>query len=366
MNRRRRHNQGFTLTEMLVAVAIFVSLMAGIVLLFTGSLRAVRTGNQGMDLQEEARGALAILKEDLMTAFGSVAHSDANTFYGTPIGMTFIGLTRTGKTGDTHQARITYVLYTQRYPEPDSFSRFPTVENPADPTPRYTRCLLRYEEPNVGDLESFPIDWTGTNINETGISLDEHIDDIIDDIESATGSLNNVCRERIRAAQKREIWIRMLAGGDVHIPSAWNTYDLDGNLVTGVLEKFAEDYALSESVVSEFGFTDRYALAAVNNDVLLFDQNNNQAFFTYQCAAANAVEDPFAVNTRWWNDVRRTVNVNQTPTEYCRYYAQNRLPEVVRANLLFMKESPHPGAPDLQRRFNVEVLLPAGYRRSTP
>ncbi len=370
MNRRRRHSRGFTLVELLVAMAIFITLLAGIVVLFSGSLRAVRTGNQNIDIQEEARGALAILKEDLMTAFSSVAHSDSNTFYGTPIGMTFVGLTQ----NKTNQARITYVIYSDK----TNFSQFPTVES--DDPPRYSRMLLRYEEPNVGDLESFPVNWEAIfTVSETTKNLKQAIGDAVDAIEADLDLLGIVlsqpCKDRIAAAKRREIWIRMLAGGDRDVPNAWNTYDTDGNLVPGVLNAFAEDYALSENVVSDSSPLDRFVPsgAPVNrllhypaDDDILFDQTATQQFFVYDCAQTNVLENPAALNKRWWNDARRTADLGVDPTQYCLYYAQTRLPEVVRANLMFMKESPHPSAPDLQRRFDLEVLLPAGYRRSTP
>ena len=357
MAERRKQSAGFTLVEMLIAVALLLSLLAGVVVLFNGSLRAVRTGNQHIDVQEEARGALAIIKEDLMTGFGSVAHSDSNTFYGTPIGMTFIGLTKSGNTGSINQARITYVVFCEQAPaDPDKYGEFPTVVDPADPTPRYTRLLLRYEEPNVGDLESFPIPWTTTFMNgESSTSLEQMIENAITEADADSGfTLSEVCKERIRAAKRRELWIRMLGGGDVHVPSAW-----------GILGKDPYDYVLSENLVSEFEPETRYAGAAAYNDLMLFEQKDTQVFFTYG-RAGSVLETPAALNARWWNDARRTVAQDGVPTEYCTYYANVRLPEVVRADFLMMRESPHPGAPDLQRRFTIEVLLPAGYRRSTP
>lgn len=339
MTVRRQQSQGFTLSELLVAMAIFMTLLGGLVLLFVGSLKAVQTGYQGMDAFEEARGALAVIKEDLMTGFGALEHSDSYTFYGTSIGFTFIGLaSNTSDKGNVNQARITYVLYntysdvimgttygTPPKPSPGWITFEGAFEVNGVFQPAYSYRLLRYEEPNVGDLESFPIAWGATFLpgSET-LTLQNLID--------------NEPSESSKCAKRRELWIRMLAGGGGQVPNGWP-----------ILGKNPYDYAVTDTIVSTTTPENRYTsdpLASLNWDRI-------NPVFRYDTA-----DGRYPGNT-WWNDVRSANCGGRYPC------ADPRLPEVVRADFWLMRESPHVGAPDFQRRFNIEVFLLAGYRRTS-
>ena len=107
----RRRVAGFTLAEILVAVTILTTVLSGVALLFTQSLRTVRIGFQARDAFELARGTISVIERDLARAYVASQRGDASTFYGTPLGFTFIGLVGTRESPGHNLARITYVLH---------------------------------------------------------------------------------------------------------------------------------------------------------------------------------------------------------------------------------------------------------------
>ncbi|HEO70673.1 MAG TPA: type II secretion system protein, partial [Candidatus Hydrogenedentes bacterium] len=170
MTERTKQN-GLTLVELMVAIAVVSILMSGIIALFVGSMRAVRQGHHNMEAFAVARGALEVIERDLRTCFTSRQYGDYYTFFGMPTGMAFVGITRTTSgQGDMNLARLSYVLH----------EYVPDHLRPANITPEeavvfgrsfdtrmfvggeevdvrvYTRALLRYVEPIVKDLSDFP------------------------------------------------------------------------------------------------------------------------------------------------------------------------------------------------------------------
>ena len=72
MLQNNRHHQiprtrGFSLTELLVAMAVFISLMAGLSVLFSGAVRTVRGSYQLLDAYEVGRSAVDVIDKDLRT-----------------------------------------------------------------------------------------------------------------------------------------------------------------------------------------------------------------------------------------------------------------------------------------------------------
>ena len=102
-----RHQQrGFSLTELLVAMAIFITLMSGIAALFVGSVDTVRQGYQSIEAYESGRSVLAVMERDLKSSFTSRELGQFYQFYGNANGFTFIG-----GTGDGQLQRVSYVLH---------------------------------------------------------------------------------------------------------------------------------------------------------------------------------------------------------------------------------------------------------------
>lgn len=96
---------GFTLTEVLVAMAIFVTVISGVFALYTGAVETVLRGYNDIDNMAEARSALKVLQDDINTAYTGVEFGDPNQFYGRPEGFMFVGTLASGEIG-----RVTYVI----------------------------------------------------------------------------------------------------------------------------------------------------------------------------------------------------------------------------------------------------------------
>jgi len=97
---------GFTAIELLVAIAIFITLMAGVTGLFTGIIRTVQGSYATMDAMENIRASMAVFEADLKQSFARSDLEDSYAFYGEPTGFVYIGADRTGKL-----SRVTYVLH---------------------------------------------------------------------------------------------------------------------------------------------------------------------------------------------------------------------------------------------------------------
>ncbi len=103
---RRQSQAGFTLTELLVATAIFVILMSALVTLFSSAIAAVRQGYASIDTYDTGRMAMTTFSRDLNGAFTAREHGDTYNFYGRPDGFMFVGALANGQIG-----RVTYVMH---------------------------------------------------------------------------------------------------------------------------------------------------------------------------------------------------------------------------------------------------------------
>ena len=113
---RSRHS-GFSLTELLVAMAIVVTLMGGLMVLFSGAVSTVRQGYQSMSGTELGRAAITLMERDLQQAFTARDQGQNYQFYGRPDGFMFVGQLSDGKLG-----RVTYAVHTSA-----GAMEFPTV-----------------------------------------------------------------------------------------------------------------------------------------------------------------------------------------------------------------------------------------------
>ena len=142
-----RKSNGFTLVEMLVALAIFGTVMAGISVVFISSMRAWETARANQSVFEMGRSALQVLERDIAAAFGSVERNEMQTLVGTSQFLTFVGIMENPQTlywygpgptdGDrmaySDTSRITYAVWTER------------------------NLLLRLVEPEVDELGIDPV-----------------------------------------------------------------------------------------------------------------------------------------------------------------------------------------------------------------
>lgn len=416
---------GFTLPELLVGIAIFVSVMAGIVLLFNAAVRTVRQGHQSQQAFELARGTLGVLERDLTRAFTSRAHGDYYQFYGTPIGFSFVGMVEVG--GLDQIARVTYVIYGSYCNDPGrgiidpNIPRAQAAQLAALPTldtfqmvPRQrdedqedvsetavTFNLLRYIEPDAEDLDSFPVEWKSipAGLPESGISLagviQTQLDQAVFELNEALfdGDGNRLRRwddpalpdrfKQVVESTKRQLWIRMLAGGDrtfpqgiAGVPDAWGP---DGPLYG--LDPC--DYIVAEDIrfVSTAGeFAVRAPTIMNPNDSgnfgdgrPLLTYNGQEPFFQYKRTGFREATSPlggFVDESEqadeqfllFWNELFATggdvvANAGGNPL-------RPRIPESVRVRFNIVMPSSFPGAPDFDRVFEKTMDVVTGFTRN--
>ena len=110
---RARRRAGMTMVEILVAIAIFLTVIVGVVTLFSGVVRTVRTGYQVKDAYAMGRAALAVIDRDLTTAFTSREAGEVEQFYGQSRGFMFVGYVGAASSGSEggELHRVTYVVH---------------------------------------------------------------------------------------------------------------------------------------------------------------------------------------------------------------------------------------------------------------
>ena len=383
-----RPAHGFTLVELLVALAILVVVMAGLMMLFAGSIRAVRQGYQAMDAFERARGTLTVLENDLATAFASLDYGDTYTFYGAPLGMTFMGLDRSA-TGSKGLARITSVVYNdpQSIPFLDALDRDPEGLSRVD---AYPYPLLRYVEPDVAALDDFYIDWAdprgdGLDPPYDGESLEPLLNAVLagtqprygedcedcdrcrdcPDCENCQYDSANLTEEQEQRvwAKKCELWIRMLAGGDDVVPiDFWTDVPHpDPENPGGLLALSFEDYIVTENLLSTNSPRQRNANTfGPNTDTFnCIGTSECHHFFDYRYRPEVKVSYDAGTPSFWWN-APCAYNWPEDPENPDRE-DWLRLPGAVDVGFWLMFEAATVGGPDFKRWFSLQIDVPAGY-----
>ncbi len=305
--RAARDRRGFTLVELLVALTIFVTVMASVALVFNGAIRTSKQGFQNQEAYELARGTMKVLERDLSRAFTNRDHGDNFNFYGTPIGFTFVGLISADESSAPNMARVTYVMYHDTFQgQAVAVAEYEAKEGGVIPTYH----LLRYIEPGADSLDSFPVPWTEF-IDQDDLNI--RLQDVVDQRVANSDCPDLGCEALVAQAAQREIWIKMLSGGypgdpnDITaspIPSAWTDlpYFVDRGLdpahyVVGENIRF-----LSLASVDSFNVNVRYCAADLpalevvlaNNGVTLDFDDIHYQDGTQTCAriVSNPVEAP--------------------------------------------------------------------------
>ncbi|MBI5093207.1 MAG: prepilin-type N-terminal cleavage/methylation domain-containing protein [Candidatus Hydrogenedentes bacterium] len=360
---------GFSLVELLVAMAVFGTVMAGITMLFVSSVRSVKQGTQNIDAFSTARATFDVIDRDLTTAFTSRDRGDYYNFFGTPIGFTFIGVVDTsgfaGGGGD-NLARITYVLHVtdgvtnSRGVNSESV----TPENPNanivtdTAKPAKTFALIRYVEPNVNDLDNFPIDWNQPAYPDTANpqTLAQYASTLISatDVSALSPAQASLVADEFARAAKREAWIRMLAG---EVGNAWNQPNAPNS---GLLNRYAGDYVISDGIILEDGISGSIIRTDWSTDFGLL-----RPLFTY--GGLDQAQSSNDTLVQYWNapwNVRTSTGaVTQTLLTAAGSAMRPRIPAIVQARLQWMFSSPYPGAPDFKRAFDKKIDIPTGYTR---
>lgn len=256
-NSSRKSEAGLSLIEMLVATAITVVLLSAILGVLLATMRTVSQGHnmqKGFDL---ARGTYEIVEQDLTNAFASRDTGDHHKFFGTPIGMMFVGSAKgvVSRTAEGH-ARVSYVIH--RNSRADSGNKVDIPLRADDPNTGAVAgdfqavqaySLVRFVEPGVSDLDSYNFGpgrtWYDMVRNpenpahgqamraEFAAALNDEYFDIANHFQlqanDPNGNFGATTDQLILIeAKKRELYLRMLAG-DPTLPNAFNEVILDGN-----------------------------------------------------------------------------------------------------------------------------------------
>ncbi|HIA47381.1 MAG TPA: prepilin-type N-terminal cleavage/methylation domain-containing protein [Candidatus Hydrogenedentes bacterium] len=304
-HRNRLHYEsgakGFTLIELLVSMAIFVTIMSGVTLMFNSAVRVTKQAYLNQAAFETVRGTFDTIEHDLTRSFVSRESGHKHTFYGTPIGFTFIGLVSTDGTDEYNLARITYVMYS----DPFSVGLTKIYESTADDTnasaPRITYTLLRYIEPGVEDLESFPIEWTSPFQGDSpNLTLAQEVTLARSEAVAENLCLSNdnddPCIEEVEKSKRRELWIRMLAG-DPSLPHFWdnpnNAPTVRTTNISG-LTRDPADYVIAENILhierNRRFQNDETGLA---ENLKGFDPDNSETFVPTDTAPFGQFENVF-------------------------------------------------------------------------
>jgi Tfp pilus assembly protein PilV len=96
---------GFSMVEMLVAMALLVTVISGVVFLYVGAVNTVRQGYKAIDNFEIGRTTLAAIERDLERAFTARQYGQFFQFHGSPNAMMYVGVLENGELG-----RVTYAV----------------------------------------------------------------------------------------------------------------------------------------------------------------------------------------------------------------------------------------------------------------
>ena len=114
----RRH-RGFTMTEIVVAVAIFATVMAGVAAVFISSLHASDAARAKLQIVEQFRAFSDFVGRDISCAYRSEDLDDRATFMGAPDRLAFITLTQNFGEDDADFSLLSYYLVD----DPESIDR---------------------------------------------------------------------------------------------------------------------------------------------------------------------------------------------------------------------------------------------------
>lgn len=400
---------GFTLIELLVAVAIMSTVMAGVTALFLGSLQTVQRGRSMMGGYELARTTLETVERDLRTAFTARQWGDYYTFYGTPIGFTYVGVAE-GRGDADNLRRVTYAVFLGHMTSEDyqagrwGTDRFLIEDPDGEQRQAVTYTLVRYVEPAFGELDNFMITTPdGLDVPMTELDL-EHVPDLLEgidqdyqqqvinlleeleDVELRVLSLTapdgtpiqdvlsdrqmDDLIERFTHAKKRELWIRMLSG-DPRLPRFWaNPFDFfdprprmrDYAIAENLVMTPHPDYVNGDDPLIPM-LPDVHRSPSVFQGIPYFEygrfehrEEDGLQTLPYWLDWHNAVRDLY-------NEQEEFVGEGFDPVYWPGSPFRPRVPEMVALRLPFVLESPHPTAPHFEREFATEVRIPTGHTR---
>ncbi|MEA3364044.1 MAG: prepilin-type N-terminal cleavage/methylation domain-containing protein [Candidatus Hydrogenedentes bacterium] len=256
----RRKAPGFTLVELLVAMAIMSLLILALFVLFRSSLISYKSTKRAMDASDATRTAFQVMERDIVQGYASKHYGDAASFFGCPFGFSMIATIDAA--GQAQTARVSYVVHSFAGRKIVDAMYAPGEGDPEGYVDLPTYGIVRYIEPGVDTLSAYPVDWPDYTdasgpIEGTERNLWEGLREIYvkfgpDSSASLTLSdgtpvfnIEPVSPTKFQAmieAKKHELWLAML--GDRiepfgQLPDLWSD-----------LGKVPEDYVIAEGVLA--------------------------------------------------------------------------------------------------------------------
>ena len=416
----RKGERGFTLTELLVATAITVIVLGGILGVLLSVMRATARGHAIQQAYELARGTYESIEGDLAAAYMSRDTGDDFVFFGCPFGFTFIAAL--DPDDPDRLSRVSYFIHAESIYDG-------TIEFYDETTggyiPKGTVSLVRYVEPGVTDLDWYPVDWVDdvVNLDVEGIAL-PYWQNVSDELAGTLVTVSNFSDDALSIleaysgvrsadpdrrdvptehdlmirAKLREIWIRMLAG-DPNLPSYFEASDPNRPSLTDldwrdyvIAERlpyqtrggdFLVDtdgvYSITRSMVDYtnpelvrpqyFTYGTRFNIFNTQGDYDLDGEFNTEL-------DQDLASDSIDMFTTFWGSV-----YNVTHAEYIYVPKGNvepygslyslgspldpAMPELIGVSTGVELSSPFVGVPEFDEDFVQIIDVPVGYRRKT-
>ncbi|HQH69237.1 MAG TPA: prepilin-type N-terminal cleavage/methylation domain-containing protein [Candidatus Hydrogenedentes bacterium] len=399
-NGHRRTARGFTLVELLVAMAILSILTLALFMLFRASLGAYRSTKRAMDASEVTQTAFRVLERDVVQGFAAKHYGDASSFFGCPYGMTMICTLEAADVYAYNTARVSYVVH--------SFAGGSVVDTVTDGPDEYllTFGLIRYIEPGIDTLSNYPVEWPDYTQSTWDpewpdyplwYELNQIYQQFGPDPNAGAGAdYRQVPAAEFEAmieAKKHELWLAMLGDreepfGD--LPRLWDDPTAPGtnwgggpSFATLWDGKYPEDYLIAEGVVQarpQTEFPDGYSTVMYNGQsVKLGDAFNDVHWFEYGYTPGE-VEDlarlglvqmlPFwhAVNDSNLGVAPDTLSGEPGDINYpfINLYGSPLYPyppSLVAVNMPFAFRAPNLGERHYVRQLSHTFQIPVGYRR---
>ncbi|HQM50290.1 MAG TPA: prepilin-type N-terminal cleavage/methylation domain-containing protein [Candidatus Hydrogenedentes bacterium] len=266
-NGHRRTARGFTLVELLVAMAILSILTLALFMLFRASLGAYRSTKRAMDASEVTQTAFRVLERDVVQGFAAKHYGDASSFFGCPYGMTMICTLEAADVYAYNTARVSYVVHSFAGSQiVDTITDGPDVDVP-------TYGIIRYIEPGIDTLSNYPVQWPDYTQSTWAPELPDYplwnqLNEIYRQFgpdPAAMGFIQSVGPEKLEAmlqAKKHELWLAMLGDRPEPfaaygvLPRLWDDPAAPGTNWGGGSfsdqwdKKYPEDYIIAEGVLA--------------------------------------------------------------------------------------------------------------------
>lgn len=416
-NKKARDQRGFSLTELLVAVAITTIVMGGILGVLISVMRATSRGHAIQQAYELARGTYESMETDLAAAYVSRDTGDDFKFFGCPFGFSFIAAL--DPDDPERLSRVSYFIHVESVNGEVEFYEQGTGEY----VPKGTVSLVRYVESGVTDLDVYPVDWVASitdpsiepgpfqdewqaladEMANTYVSVSDNTTTAYDVLEGLGDfRLLDIRRDipvehdLMVRAKLRELWLRVLAG-DPNFPTYfanddpsraaitdlnWQDYVIaermpyqtrDGEAVVQidgsyVINQSMVDYANPADVRPQyFSYGTRFNVVASG-----FDADNDGLFDTEldEDISSGSVD----MFTTFWGSVynvkmAQAIYVpkgNVQPTQELLTLGSPldpSMPELIGLNTGVELGSPFVGVPEFDEDFVQIIDVPVGFRR---